>query len=121
MFASGSSPSEVATDGARAAAVTGLNADRAAHHLPPYREVAAMDAVARTEVARLSAGADLRAVPRITTLVRDFKVVGANVSYGTGVDDVRRAVVANPVERANVLSTGFEQVGVGVAVRAGRV
>lgn len=121
MLASGSSSSEAATDGARAAVVTGLNAERAAHHLRAYREDAALDAVARVEVARLSAAADLRATPRITTLVRDFKVVGANVSYGTNVDDVRRAVMADPVERANLLSTGFEQVGVGVAVRAGRV
>ena len=59
--------------------------------------------------------------PNLGSQVTGWSSVGENVGFGPSELSVHTALMNSPGHRANILNTGYAQVGVGVVVRNGRV
>ncbi len=52
--------------------------------------------------------------PDLTTDVKGWRSVGENVAYNSSVTRAHTLLMGSPPHRANLLSTGFTQIGLGV-------
>lgn len=102
--------------------VAKVNAAREANGRRPYRTVRGLDEIAEAQARRMATGQRLYHNPRLTTDVRVWSVIGENVAYASDVSAAHRALMGSPPHRANILSSTFTQMGVGVVRDAhGRV
>jgi len=103
-----------------------LNAERARAGAPPLRLSAGASNVAEGWAAtmardnRLAHNPDLRGALAANG-VTGWRIAGENVGYSSaGVEDVHNRFMTSPSHRANILSSGFQEVGVGVVESGGR-
>jgi len=96
-----------------------INADRRRHGLKPLRVVADLTLVARTWSGRMAGAGDISHNPRLTKQVGAWRTVGENVGVGPGTRLLHNAFMASPEHRANVLSSAYTEIGIGVVRRHG--
>ncbi len=102
-----------------------LAAVRAAEQLPPLQRDARLDAAALAHATRMRAVGSLAhdagdgdPVRRLESAGVGGRVIGENIARAASLRLAHRALYASPSHRANLLSTRFARVGVGVAVDA---
>jgi hypothetical protein len=95
--------------------VAKIGAERAGAGLRSYSTASDLVAVARRHAQRMAVRGEPYHNPNLSTEVTGWSVVGENVGKGLDVDSLHRAFMGSPAHRANILSTEFTQVGVGVA------
>lgn len=111
-------PAEGRTGGTvddEAAFVAKIGAERAGAGLRGYSTAGDLIAVARRHAQRMAARGEPYHNPNLANEVTGWSMVGENVGKGSDVDTLHRALMASPAHRANILSSEFTQVGVGVA------
>lgn len=96
--------------------VSSINAARAAAGLAPYAVAGDLAAVAQNWSAQMAAAGGISHNPNLTTQVSDWQEVGENVGEGPDEPAINSAFLNSPEHRANILDTGYTQVGVGVTV-----
>lgn len=106
---------------AEAAFVAAANRERAAAGLASLAVAGDLVAVARAHSVRMADGAELHHNASLTSQVADWQRVGENVGRGPDVGVIHTAFMESPAHRANILETGWTEIGVGVEVRDGRV
>ena len=106
--------------GARADSTSELvrltNSARAAQGLAPLTVSPDLVAVASRQAASMASSGVLSHTPNLSGVVCCWSAVGENVGEGGTASIVQQAMMASPPHRANILSTSYTQVGVGVAV-----
>jgi hypothetical protein len=95
--------------------VSYTNSARAAHGLHGYAVSSDLSALARRWAAHMAAHHQLAHNPSFTSQVCCWTQVGENVGAGGTASAIQRAFMASSPHRANILSTGFTQIGVGTA------
>jgi len=91
------------------------NSARASHGLPRYAVASDMTSVARRWAAHMAAHHQLAHNPSFTSQVCCWSHVGENVGVGPSVSAIQRAFMASSPHRANILNSGYTQVGIGTA------
>lgn len=92
-----------------------INRSRADDQLPPYRVSMSLSAVAERQAHAMADQRRLFHNPNLTTDVRNWRAIGENVAYTSrSVSNAHAMFLASPPHRANVLSSTFTQVGLGV-------
>lgn len=94
------------------------NSARASHGLAALTASGDLAAVARAQAGRMAASHTLAHTPNLTTAVCCWSAIGENVGEGASATVLQSAFMASPEHRANILSTAYSQVGIGVAVDA---
>jgi hypothetical protein len=92
------------------------NSARAAHGLPPLSVSADLATAARRQAARMASAGILSHTPNLSGAVCCWSALGENVGEGGSVAIVQQVLMSSPAHRANILSTSYTQIGVGVAV-----
>lgn len=90
---------------------------RAGAGRPAYRAMADLQGVARRHAAEMASSNRLRHNPELTQEVQGWRAVGENVGRGTSVEHVHQLLMGSATHRANILSTTYTEVGIGVAWR----
>ncbi|HVL89353.1 MAG TPA: CAP domain-containing protein [Actinomycetota bacterium] len=75
--------------------------------------------VARRHSQRMASQKNLHHNPNLRSEVDGWEVVGENVGYGPGVEDLHQAFMDSQSHRANILDRSYTQVGVGTVWRDG--
>lgn len=91
------------------------NSARGAHGLRSYSVSSDLSAVARQWAAHMAAHHQLAHNPSLARQVCCWTQVGENVGDGGTASAIQRAFMASSEHRANILSSGFTQFGVGTA------
>lgn len=112
--------STVRSDAERRAADL-LNGSRRAAGRPSLAGCAELDAVAGAWSAVMARTGRIRHNPRASSEIRNWRAWGENVGTGSSVGVVHAALMRSSGHRANILSTRFTQMGIGVATGGGRV
>ena len=92
-----------------------VNSERTKRGLKAYAVSASLSAIAEDQAHRMSRQQKLFHNPNLTTEVRSWRAVGENVAYTSTVSRAHTLLMNSPGHRANILSTTFTQVGLGVA------
>lgn len=114
-------PSQAAgrsSDEVRAAEL--LDTSRRSAGLAALAGCAELDAVAQKWSRSMASSGKLAHNPRVSDQIGAWSAWGENVGYAASVDKVHRALLDSPAHRANMLSTTYTQVGLGVATSGGR-
>lgn len=98
--------------------VSMTNGERAAHGLPPLAVSGDLAAAARAQAARMAASRTLAHTPNLPGAVCCWSALGENVGEGPSAASIEGAFMASPDHRANILSSAYTQVGIGVVVDA---
>ena len=110
----------VVASGARADSTSELvrlvNSARAVRGLAPLTVSPDLAAVASRQAASMASAGVLSHTPNLPGAVCCWSAVGENVGEGGSASAVQQAMMASSPHRANILSTSYTQVGVGVAV-----
>jgi len=93
-----------------------VHRERAAAGVPAYAEKRDLADVARGHAQRMARERRLYHNPNLGSEVQGWDALGENVGRGPSVDEIHRAFMASSSHRAEILSTTFTEVGVGVAV-----
>lgn len=101
--------------------VASINAARAANGLPAYSVASDLASIAQNWSAQMAAAGSISHNPGLTTEVPNWQEVGENVGMGPDEPAINQAFLNSPEHRANILDTGYTQVGVGVTVSNGTV
>lgn len=101
--------------------VASINASRRAAGLAPYAVRSDLAAVALAQAQRMAAADRLYHNPNLATDVKNYAWAGENVGYGPDLVTLHQAFMNSPEHRANILSTRFTEVGVGVVTKDGVV
>jgi len=91
------------------------NSARSAHGLRSYSVSSDLSAVARQWAAHMAAHRQLAHNPSLARQVCCWTQVGENVGDGGTASAIQRAFMASSEHRANILSSGYTQFGVGTA------
>jgi len=113
--------SQPSTAAAQRAFVTDINSSRHHAHRSTLKTDATLTAVARRWAARLASSGVLKHNPHVTSQVKGWHYLGENVGEGGTVASLHSAFMHSAPHRANVLSTRYTRVGVGVAYGHGRM
>ncbi len=92
-----------------------VNSERTTRGLKAYVVSASLSAIAEDQAHRMSRQQKLFHNPNLTTDVHNWRAVGENVAYTSTVWRAHTLLMNSPGHRANILSTTFSQVGLGVA------
>ena len=95
-----------------------LNGYRAANGLGPLVEASDAAAKAQWQATVMANAGSIFHSDLAAGILPGWHAIGENVGYGTSVEQVQSLLQASAPHRANMLSTQFNQVGVGVAVGA---
>ena len=95
-----------------------VNQERTAAGLPPLTQVADLQAVARQHSQTMANQNKLFHNPALATQVTSWSRLAENVGYGGGAETVHLALMASPGHKANILSRGFVEIGIGVTLGA---
>lgn len=106
---------------AERAFVSGINAARRASRRPQLATSASLTGVARAWAQSMARSNRLAHNPRVTAQVRSWRYLGENVGVGGSAPSLHQAFLRSAPHRANVVSTRYTQVGVGVAYARGRM
>lgn len=106
------------SDEARAAEL--LEGSRRKAGLPALAGCAELDAVARAWSRSMGSSGRLGHNPGVRNQIGAWSAWAENVGYAGSVDAVHEALMGSAGHRANMLSDGFTQVGIGVAVAGSR-
>lgn len=98
-----------------------INASRVAAGRSAYVTRGDLVSVARSQATRMASSQRLAHNPGLTTAVRSYRWVGENVGLGDDVAGLHRAFLASPAHRANIVDAQFTEVGIGIAIRGGRI
>ena len=109
------------TRSAERAFVNSINASRHASHRSRLATSGSLTTVARAWARSLARSGHLAHNPRITRQVRGWHYLGENVGVGGTVSSLHSAFMHSPAHRANVVSTRYTRIGVGVAYGHGRM
>jgi hypothetical protein len=101
--------------------VSNINASRRAAGLHSLSTSSSLAAVARSWASSMASSGRLAHNPRITSQVSGWRVLGENVGVGGDPASLHRAFMASAPHRANILSSRYTQVGIGVASGGGRL
>lgn len=113
-------PADAAVDGgAEARFVQLVNQARAHAGLSALTVASDLVTVARRHSARMADSDSLHHNPNLADEVTGWQSLGENVGRGPTVDSIHQALMDSPGHRANILSSRFTQIGVGVEVREG--
>jgi uncharacterized protein YkwD len=111
----------VSTTSAERSFVSGINAARRASHRPQLATSASLTAVARSWARSMARSNRLAHNPRVTSQVRSWRYLGENVGVGGSTPSLHQAFLRSAPHRANVVSSRYTHVGVGVAYGQGRM
>lgn len=106
---------------AERAFVSSINSYRRGTHRAQLRTSASLTLVARRWAQSMARSNRLAHNPRVTSQVRSWRYLGENVGVGGSTSSLHRAFVHSAPHRANLLSTRYTYVGVGVAYGHGRM
>jgi uncharacterized protein YkwD len=118
------SPAQAAapsTQSAERSFVASINSARHASGRSHLATSSSLTSVARTWARSLARSGRLAHNSRVTSQVRSWHYLGENVGVGGSTSSLHRAFMGSPSHRANVLSTRYTRVGVGVAYGHGRM
>jgi uncharacterized protein YkwD len=101
--------------------VSHVNKERQHRRIRSLTTSTDLTVVARTWARSMARGGVLRHNPRLTREVRGWRYVGENVGVGGSEWPLHKALMASRPHRANILSSHYTQIGVGVAYGRGRV
>jgi uncharacterized protein YkwD len=107
--------------GAERAFVSSINGYRRASHRAQLRTSASLTLVARRWAQSMARSNRLAHNPRVSRQVRSWRYLGENVGVGGSTSTLHRAFVRSAPHRANLLSSRYTHVGVGVAYAHGRM
>ena len=107
--------------GAERAFVASINGYRRASHRAQLRTSPALTLVARRWAQSMARSNRLAHNPSVTRQVRSWRYLGENVGVGGSTSTLHRAFVRSAPHRANVVSSRYTHVGVGVAYARGRM
>ncbi len=111
-----------ATDGgAESQLVAMINRERTDRGLPPLRVSGELSAVARRHSARMADRGSLYHNPNLGSEVSGWEEVGENIGYGPDAGTVHGSFMSSSSHRANILSTSYQELGVGVERRDGTI
>ena len=91
-----------------------INAARRHYGLKPLRVVSDLTLVARHWSSSMAVVGDISHNPGLTNQVGAWRVVGENVGVGGATRQLHLAFMASPGHRANVLSSAYTEIGIGV-------
>lgn len=94
------------------------NSARAAAGLPGLTVSADLAAVAQGQAARMAATQTLAHTPNLPQAVCCWQALGENVGYGASPAVIQAAFMASPEHRANILNSGYTQIGIGAVTDA---
>jgi uncharacterized protein YkwD len=100
--------------------VAKINASRIAHGLRPLQVRDGMRSYARKHSSGMAGRSTLYHTSNFTVICC-WRSIGENVAYGYGARSIHRMLMNSPGHRANILSPGKRQVGVGVRIYGGRI
>ena len=106
---------------AEQAFVSSINASRRASHRTQLRRSGTLTAVARRWAQTMARTNHLAHNPKVTSQVRSWHYLGENVGVGGSQASLHSAFMHSAPHRANVVSTRYTYVGVGVAYAHGRM
>lgn len=95
--------------------VSRTNSSRASYGLRAYAVRSDLTAVARRQAYRMASQRRMYHNPNLGSEVSGWQAVGENVGRGWDVASIHRAFMSSSSHRANILSTRFTEIGVGVA------
>jgi uncharacterized protein YkwD len=102
-------------DGALSQSMVELaNRDRARSRLKRYVRTKELDVAAAAYAATLTSGRLVHATNLDAGLSGNWSKLGENLGRGRDVLSIHQALMASPTHRANILDTGFTQIGVAV-------
>ncbi len=107
--------------GAERAFVSSINGYRHVSHRHTLRTSPALTLVARRWAQSMARSNRLAHNPRVSRQVRSWRYLGENVGVGGSTSTLHRAFVRSAPHRANLLSSRYTHVGVGVAYARGRM
>jgi len=111
-----------AAHGARADSGSSLvsmtNSARASAGLPALAVSSDLAAAARKQAARMAAAQTLAHTPNLPQAVCCWRALGENVGEGGSASVLQSAFMGSPEHRANILSSTYTQIGIGVVVDA---
>jgi len=96
-----------------------INAERSQRGLRSLSWSEELAGVARRHAQRMANEDHLYHNPNLRNEVDNWEVLGENVGYGPGVDDLHQAFMNSSSHRANILDPVYTQVGVGTVWRDG--
>lgn len=96
-----------------------LNGERVSHGLQALGWRSDLSAVAQAWSAHMAATRSLSHNPSLTSQVSNWRAVGENVGEGPTIKDLDAAFWDSTEHRANILDSGFEEIGIGSARSAG--
>ncbi len=91
-----------------------VNRARTKHGLKPYKVSLSLSKVAEGQARDMADQQRLFHNPRLTTEVHNWRAIGENVAYTSTVSGAHALLMGSAPHRANLLSSTFRQVGVGV-------
>ncbi len=92
------------------------NSARASAGLPALAVSGDLSAAARAQAGRMASSGTLAHTPNLPQVVCCWSNLGENVGVGGSASILQAAFMASPEHRANILSSSYTQVGVGVVV-----
>lgn len=98
-----------------------LNRERTSRGLRALSVQSDLTAVARRHAARMAASNAIFHNTSLASQVDGWKVIAENVGRGRRVVAIHDGFMGSSVHRSNILYPGFNQIGVGVAYRDGKV
>jgi uncharacterized protein YkwD len=101
--------------------VSHVNKERQHRRIRSLATSTDLTTVARTWARSMARSGVLRHNPQLTRDVHGWRYLGENVGVGGSEWPLHQALMASPPHRANILSSHYTQVGVGVAYGRGRV
>lgn len=93
-----------------------VNAERGQRGLAPLAVAGDLNAVAQAWSQNMASSGSLAHNPNLSGQVSGgWRMIGENVGYGGSELSVHNALMASAPHRANILNTGYTQVGIGIA------
>jgi hypothetical protein len=94
------------------------NSARVSAGLPALAVSGDLSTAARAQAGRMAASGTLAHTPNLPQVVCCWSNLGENVGVGGSASVLQAAFMASPEHRANILSSSYTQVGIGVVVDA---
>lgn len=93
-----------------------VNAARSSAGLPAYSYASDLTAAARGQAERMAASGELYHNPNLASEVGGWSRIGENVAYAGDWRSAHDVLMNSPDHRAQILDSGYTQMGVGTAV-----
>ena len=96
-----------------------INQERAAHGMGPLTMRTDLNTIAQGWANHMAAANLLSHNPNLATQVRNWQIVGENVGEGPDIASLDNAFWNSPEHRANILTSGYRDVGIATAYANG--